>query len=33
MRATTNMYSEWKLERLSLVIGDHVESWVIVDWE
>ncbi len=33
MRAMVNMYSEWKLERLTLVIGDNVESWSIMDWE
>ena len=33
MRATINMYTEWKLERLTLVIGDSIESWTIVNWE
>ena len=33
MRATINMYTEWKLERLTLVIGDSIESWAIVNWE
>ena len=33
MRATINMYTEWKLERLTLVIADNVESWSIVAWE
>lgn len=33
MRATINMYSEWKLERLRLEIGVNVESWTIADFE
>ncbi len=33
MRATINMYSEWKLERLTLEIGANVESWTVVDYE
>lgn len=32
-RATINMYSEWKLERLTLEIGVNVESWTVVDYE
>ncbi|KAL8968197.1 MAG: hypothetical protein Q9183_002576 [Haloplaca sp. 2 TL-2023] len=32
MRATINMYSEWKIERLKLVIGDDVERWELTPW-
>ncbi|KAL8866891.1 MAG: hypothetical protein Q9174_006016, partial [Haloplaca sp. 1 TL-2023] len=32
MRATINMYSEWKIERLKLVIGDNVRRWELVPW-
>ncbi|KAL8696973.1 MAG: hypothetical protein Q9201_007380 [Fulgogasparrea decipioides] len=32
MRATINMYTEWKIERLKLVVGGNVERWEIVPW-
>ncbi|KAI9792614.1 MAG: hypothetical protein M1833_001067 [Piccolia ochrophora] len=31
-RKTQNMYTEWKIERLRLVIGHDAQSWQIVDW-
>ena len=33
MRATINMYTEWKLERLKFEIGDGAASWSITPWE
>ncbi|CAF9941020.1 MAG: hypothetical protein ALECFALPRED_008966 [Alectoria fallacina] len=33
MRATVNMYTEWKLERLKFEIGDGAASWSITPWE
>ena len=32
-RATINLYSEWRVERLRLEIGDSVEDWSIREWE
>ncbi|KAL8766806.1 MAG: hypothetical protein Q9209_006545 [Squamulea sp. 1 TL-2023] len=32
MRATINMYSEWQVERLKLIVGDNVENWDIIAW-
>ncbi|KAH0544961.1 hypothetical protein FGG08_000887 [Glutinoglossum americanum] len=31
--AARQMYTEWKIERLALVIRDGVETWDIVDWD
>jgi hypothetical protein len=31
--AARQVYTEWKIERLALVIGDGVETWDIVDWD
>ncbi|KAG4441195.1 hypothetical protein IFR05_003313 [Cadophora sp. M221] len=31
-QATRSMYTEWAIERLSLVVDDDVKSWEIVDW-
>ncbi|KAF6236801.1 hypothetical protein HO173_005092 [Letharia columbiana] len=33
MRATVNMYTEWKLERLRFEIGDGAGAWSITPWE
>ena len=33
MRATISMYTEWKLERLTLVVDDNVEGWSLATWE
>ncbi|KAI9674725.1 MAG: hypothetical protein M1817_001629 [Caeruleum heppii] len=33
MLATRGMYSEWKLERLSLVIEDDASEWRLTEWE
>lgn len=33
MRATVSMYSEWKIERLKLEIGEGVNEWSIVPWK
>ena len=32
-RATIDMYTEWKLERLRFEIGDGASSWSITSWE
>ena len=32
-RATSSMYTEWKIERLAIVIEDGVSKWSIVPWE
>ncbi len=32
-RATSSMYTEWKIERLAIVIEDGVSEWSIVPWE
>ena len=31
-RTTINLYSEWRVERLLLEIGENVEYWNIQDW-
>lgn len=33
MQATSKLYTEWKVERLKLVIGKNVEHWDIVGWK
>ena len=33
IRATIHLYSEWKLERLLLTIGDNVTNWAIRWWD
>lgn len=33
MRATMNLYTEWKLERLKFEIGDGAGVWSITPWE
>ncbi|CAF9941239.1 hypothetical protein IMSHALPRED_002486 [Imshaugia aleurites] len=33
MRATINMYTEWKLERLRFEIDDGARAWSITPWE
>ena len=33
MRATISLYSEWKIERLKLEIGERVNKWNVVEWE
>ncbi len=33
MRATVNMYTEWKLERLRFEIDDGARAWSITPWE
>lgn len=32
-RATRDMYTEWKLERLRFEIGDGAATWSITPWE
>lgn len=32
MRATIKMYTEWKIERLKLVVKRDVEQWNIIPW-
>lgn len=32
MRATIKMYTEWKIERLKLVVKENVEQWNIIPW-
>ena len=32
-RATIDMYTEWKLERLKFEIGDGANTWGITPWE
>lgn len=33
MRATIDMYTEWKLERLRFEIGDGARAWSITPWK
>lgn len=33
MRATTNLYTEWAIERLKLIIEDGAKGWSIEAWE
>ncbi|KAL8675282.1 MAG: hypothetical protein Q9224_007476 [Gallowayella concinna] len=32
MRATINLYTEWQVERLKLVVGDNAETWDFLPW-
>ncbi|KAI4105597.1 MAG: hypothetical protein L6R37_002675 [Teloschistes peruensis] len=32
MRATVQMYTEWHVQRLKLMVGNNVECWDIVPW-
>ena len=32
MRETIKLYTEWKVERLNLIIGGGVRHWNIVEW-
>lgn len=32
MRATVGLYTEWRFERLRLVIGNDGRDWDIVEW-
>ena len=32
-KSTVNLYSEWRVERLSLNTGDNVDQWSITDWK
>ena len=31
--ATSKLYTEWKVERMKLVVGDGVKHWEIVEWK
>lgn len=32
-KATANLYSEWRVERLGLQISEHADSWAITEWK
>ena len=33
VEATSKLYTEWKVERMKLVVGDGVEQWDLVEWK
>ena len=33
MKATSSLYTEWKVERLKLVVGEGARDWHIVKWQ
>lgn len=28
-----NMYSEWHIERIKLIVTDQAKEWIMVPWE
>ena len=32
-KATADLYSEWRVERLGLEIGEDVNQWSITEWK